>query len=257
MEEQNRKVLKSYFYGNRWPQIIMLLALPVTIFLGASTRDFGNSSSVFVLMVIIASVWYCIDKFTVSNPKAEELYDSLVKVDVEKFRPISMEKLGLLEENIQKADPINVYGAYLDYDPTIHEIKQNFFEKLFNPLPRLILKVGADNKIRSSLVQITMFYFSKDQIFVYQVDYDICSGDFLEDSTSEYFYTDIDCIRTGERLVTEKKKREIVKKKYEYFQVIVTSGTSTYAISEEPILEHEVMGMRQLVRDCKNEFEEL
>lgn len=122
--------------------------------------------------------------------------------------------------------------------------------------PRMIFKYGADEKFRYSMVRAHIFLFSENQVYVYRVSYDICTGNIYEEATFEYFYQDIDCVVTGveHRRIQHRKKQ--IEKTFEYFRLIVTSGTETSAFAdcENSILETQIMGMRNLLREKKEKI---
>lgn len=122
--------------------------------------------------------------------------------------------------------------------------------------PRMIFKYGADEKFRYSMVRAHIFLFSENQVYVYRVSYDICTGNIYEEATFEYFYQDIDCVATGveHRRIQHRKKQ--IEKTFEYFRLIVTSGTETSAFAdcENSILETQIMGMRNLLREKKEKI---
>lgn len=247
MKNLNRNEIQEYFYGNKLPYIIMSVLFAVG-FLYLIAWKLPTAIGVSITGYIVMKAWRHL-QLTKVNATTEQHFDEFLTEDIAHFKERGLEKLGLVKENVQIADPIVVTGPYLDYVPPKYmENKRSLFAT------QLVLKEGVDNRIRSSLVQITTFHFSEDQIFVYQVNYDICTGEVYEESTYEYFYADVDCVKTGERLEKTKNRNKVISRTYEYFSVIVTSGTSTYAISQadESILEHQVMSMRGLIRDKKN-----
>ena len=106
------------------------------------------------------------------------------------------------------------------------------------------------------MVKTNIFVFSENQIYVYTCAYDICSGEIFEEKTAEYFYQDVDCVITGSKVEKVISKKKVVNKYFEYFEVIVTSGTSTnaYADAKVSILNTQVKGMRELIRSKKEEI---
>lgn len=248
---KERKDMKVYFYGNIGPLLMMILG-PILGIIFIVNKSYNFGFFVFIASIPGAIVWKNY-QLTASNAAAEEKYDTYVKEDIEDFKKRAIERLGIIQEEISIINPIEGIGPLLDYKP--QQVQGNVFNLFAHNLHDLRFKVGVDKKIRYTLLQATVFFFSEEQIYVYQVDYDICSGEIFGDRTYEYFYRDIDCVITGKQLENINRKKDI-SKEYEYFSVIVTSGTSTKAISDtdKSILDNQVMGMRVLIRNKKQEM---
>lgn len=246
-----RKELKNYFYGPIWAKILGVFAFPIAIIL----LFIMQSGMLFFISFIGMEVASFIGMMSARMPNAntETLYDNYLKNDIEIFLKQGFEKLGVDVESTSLIEPIKTAGAYFDYMIPDYELRR---KNIFRHIRQLILKVGADDEVRASLVQVTLYYFTEEQVLCYQVNYDICDGTFFGDETAEYFYRDIDCVRTGEvsRKVWYKKKE--IEKRLEFFSVVVGSGSTTKAVSDlrVHILETQVKGMRNLIRSKKEEL---
>lgn len=246
-----RDDMRKYFYGSFGPLVLLAAGLFLGLLLLA------NGEFMIVLNIwffsVIGSIALGIYQANSNNVYAEQQYDSYVAQDLKDFQEKAMERLGIIQEQVELIDPIKGSGPFFDYEQL--DEKKNNISNIYHPTPRLIFKIGSDNRVRYSLIQATIFFFSDEQIYVYQVDYDVCSSKIFGDRTYEYFYRDIDCVVTGKR--TEKvSQKKSVEKEYEYFSVVVTSGTTSKAIcdSDESILDHQVMAMRELIRNKKQEM---
>lgn len=251
-----RGLVKKYFYGTKGPLLLGIIGTIVGIWVGG-VSDIGGP--LIALSIIGAIVWALYEKFS-SKRSEEQAVDACIEADLSNFKERALLKLGLVNEQISIITPIKVLGPYYGYSEV--KIKRGligqifgFFRDLFIHKTRLVFKYGSDDVVRYSLIQAHMFFFSESQIYVYEINYDICSGDIFEESTAEYFYRDIDCVITGEKTEKIISKKKVYNKKFEFFRVIVTSGTSTYAISDGKvsILDTQVMAMRNLVRSKKEE----
>lgn len=260
----DRSVVRKYFYGTKGPLLLGIFGTIVAYIIGSAMS--GNSyhspkfGPTFAFLTIIAAiVWSLVEKFGMKKSQ-EEVVDACIEADLSNFKERALQKLGLVNEQISIITPIKVLGPYYGYSEL--KLKRSIFTALFRAIidlfiltTKLIFKYGTDDKVRYSLVQAHMFFFSESQIYVYEISYDICSGDIFEESTAEYFYRDIDCVITGEKSEKILSKKKIINKKFEYFKVIVTSGSSTHAIAdgEVSILDTQVMAMRNLIRSKKEE----
>ena len=249
-----RTELKKYFYGPIWPYIVGVSSIFVGLFVGVSARSISLIFFIWIIMLGASAVGLYLWKQP--NPTVEAQYDQYLQEDMEKFLQQGYEKLGVDNDSTSLIEPIKVSGAYFDYVAPVSERRKGFFAQLASPLIRLIMRVGADDEIRSNLIQVTLYYFTEEQVLCYQVNYDICYGTFFGDATAEYFYRDIDCVQTGEISRSFVAKKRIIEKRLEYFSVVVGAGTSTRAVSDlrAHILDTQVKGMRNLIRSKKEEL---
>lgn len=250
MNSEIRTDMKLYFYGNIGPLLLTIGGFVIGLFV-ILIGQIGQGLTVILVAIITGPIWKRA-QLSATNANAESKYDDYVKEDMKNFKTQAMERLGIVEEQVNILNPVDGVGPLFD---AITPEERKGLHVFFQSDSELRFKLGADNKVRYSMLQATIFFFSEEQIYVYQVDYDICSSKIFGDRTYEYFYRDIDCVITGKRIETVDKKKK-VKKDYEYFSVIVTSGTSTKAVSdsETSILDDQVRGMRRLIRNKKQEM---
>lgn len=278
INQAQRDAIRKYFYGTRGPIILATLGTVGATILGALFAKVAIAC-VFVfplLCLLAAAIWALKEKF-MPDVKGEAAFDTQLNADITDLSVRALDKLGLVSEQVSMIEPIKVRGPYYDYTELHIATKQSFI-KLFLKIafwwiyiiyigvklikdskryrPRLIFRYGWDEQTRYSMVQVNMFIFSETQVYVYTCSYDICSGEIFEENTSEYFYQDIDCVITGSKLEKIVSKKKVVNKYFEYFKVIVTSGTSTSAIADGTvsILNTQVKGMRELIRNKKEEI---
>ncbi|WP_261304017.1 hypothetical protein [Paenibacillus andongensis] len=263
ISDKARMPVVYYFHGSKWPVVLVLLTiLQVPRGLGAligklfSVDHLGLTFS--VLTLIAALVWFLVERFRV-NAKSEALIDSFIESDLRNFKERALLKLGVVEEQVCLIDQIKVTGPYNGFSDS--EIKSSLFRSvqkyvmgLLTYMTKLVLKNGSDDKIRYSLVKAQIYLFNDTQIYVYEVCYDLCNGEIFEESTMEYFYQNVVNVLTGEKLEEIITRSGIIKKRFEFFKVMVSSGEFKYALvdTERSILENQVMAMRNLIRDKKN-----
>ncbi len=259
---KERAPVQIYFYGHKWPKILCLLTilqLPYLVgtMIGESigNRDIGM---IFTMIgLAISGIGYAIDKFS-TNAEQEEVIDLLMSEDMKGFTERALDKLGLVSESISQIEPIKVTGPYYK-DETDNQEKSwvrdlcEWLKSVWIYFPKLIIKKGLDDKVRYSLVQVHIFMYSEEQIYVYCIRYDVCTGEIFEEQTTEYFYQNVQCIHTGQSLYKISQNGRKVEKSYEYFKVILKSGAYNKAVVDgmDSILSHQIMAMKALVREKK------
>ncbi len=280
INQTQRDAIRKHFYGTRGPAILAILgtlaACIIASILTASTQKPGFMW-LPILCLLAAGIWALAEKI-LPDINGENQYDAQIDADIKDLSVRALDKLGLVSEQVSMIEPIKVKGPYYDYteyrlDKRNKSFLRSYLKVIFfwvywiylvvklikdskRYTPRLIFRCGSDDQVRYSMVQVNMFIFSETQIYVYTCSYDICSGEIFEENTSEYFYQDVDCVVTGSKLEKLVSKKKVINKYFEYFKVVVTSGTSTNAIVDgsASILNTQVKGMRELIRNKKEEI---
>lgn len=275
-KSEERQKLKEYFYGSAKPIFIASIGI-ISFFVPIL------GLLISIPLLVCALIVYLIEKYTI-NKEAESLYDYYLMNDLNCFSERALLKLGLRKEQVDIILPIKTIGPLDNYESYIKNY--NFissadkhgwiiaiiiwpFYILFKAykilksknlhVPKLLFKMGSDEKVRYSLCQAHIFLFNEDQLYVYRVSYDFCTGEFFDETTFELFYRDIDCVKTGidyRKLLYKKVLQEF---SFEYFKVTSISNTSisAYVDSSESILDTQVKGMRTLIRNKKLEMDSL
>ena len=141
----------------------------------------------------------------------------------------ALHRLGLDEDNLREAEPIMVKGY-------------NFSGKMGM---QSHIKRGRDQILRSSDYQVTLFYFSKDQVHSYVRVFSVISDTFFE-STDEYFYRDIVSVSTTQ----EQTRIGIV----DCFKLTTSGGTSvtaTFSRFDADNVHRSISAMRNLLKSKK------
>lgn len=264
LPENARIPMIRYFYGSKWPILLVLcsiLGLPALLGRLLVRLSGGGPSLLPVLLtaaaLLAALIIRLCERFGTSAEK-ERAADEYVQSDLEYFRERALSRLGLVEEQISLISPIRVTGPYCgleepDAKRSVFGKLLDFIKYLFVYRTRLIFKYGSDQKTRYSVVQASIFLYSESQIYVYKAGYDLCTGEIFAESTSEYFYRNVSCILSGERDERIRTGRKTIHKKYEYFKVITASGAVNHAVVDGggQILQNQIMAMKNLVRDKK------
>jgi len=97
----------------------------------------------------------------------------------------ALDKLGIVEDQVKETDPIQFDGYYYDV-----VAGKNYYHK-----------EGADGTHRSSNYNAVIFFFSKDQVYCYQYRFSLLENK-EQETTEEYFYTDIVAVATKTDTVT-------------------------------------------------------
>lgn len=263
-----RNDAKEFFYGSVWPSVICNLGTWLCILLGFfNEKMFVGAGVVF----ISAQIYKLVDRRLKSCPN----WNTYVSQDLARHADRAIEKLGIDASQVSMIDPIRVYGPYQDFDNLVTTatskgivaLLKALFRFLFMLTPFYGIKLALDRnfyrpelvmryeggQVKYSMVTQHIFFFSEEQVLVYEVKYDLVNGLIYEENTYDYFYRDIDCIETGSKLEEVRYNKKTLYESFEYFRVIVYSGTGTYAITDGQagVLENQVMAMRALIRERK------
>jgi uncharacterized membrane protein len=165
----------------------------------------------------------------------------------------ALNKLGLDEDQIKVAEPVVVSGF-------------NYPEDSMD----VLFRVGKDGVWRSSEYEVTVFFFSEQQVHCFERKFSLIKDESF-DSSDEYFYRDIVSVSTaqGKSKVTvggnaasklaaasgKQVKGVIVQTvSYEYFKLTTSGGTSIQAVfrkSDSSHVERSVAAMRNLLKAKK------
>lgn len=276
-----RPDLKDFFYKNKALSAIgnLLFWLFMFIFFGTvmSYSYYGSTNPMIFLVLAIVSAIICEIASSVSNySKSVPNWLQYMNDDKQKYHDRGIQMLGLDGEQINEIDPIAVSGPDLDGDAhmermfsenkTLKKAALNWLRvipfvygiyllvTLNNYRPQLILKWDFDGKVKYSLVKMSFFYFSSDQMYVYEVYYDVVSQRIYQEDTKDFFYKDIDCVQAETFLRSVGIGRSERIKQFDGFATTVYSGTIMDAISDEDeTILNQVDGMRSLIREKKNQ----
>ncbi len=280
--ENSHKKIIDYFFGSRIPVYIILvscIAFPVgwaviacvikVLFINPiwkvyAVLNFIAAVTAFITMVQwisipVALIWYFVDKFK-TNPEVEAEYDRVFAEDLEKFKDVrGLQALGLDVEQIALVEPLKLVGP--DYDMKEQQLKRwaslwRKIRRFFIYEGRLVVKQGADGKVRYSCASQNIWYFSENQLYRYEINYDLCTGQIRAESTCENFYQNISYIATKEKVVKIRKYFTLIPQVYQSFIVETKSGNSMSAVVDSGFVRNEeitstIKAMESLARDKK------
>lgn len=257
MEVLDRSKVKQYFIGKSQLGPILLIV-------------FGFITLAFIIgifLLIGGIVWFCINKFG-ADLAGEADVDKALAAEVQMVKDKALQKANIIGDQIESVEPVVVYGRGFEPDsPTSKAIAET--GKYASVLKRSMVKtsddpvymsrIGSDGKLRYSLVRITMFMFGEKQLYIYYANVDLTTGLVYSEGTHEYFYSDINAVSFEQ---AREKVLNLKTKKYErrlFESIVVYSSGCHYSASlstdlERSVIETEFTGMRNLIRERKNEI---
>lgn len=163
----------------------------------------------------------------------DAVFDEQISTAVQK----GFEKLGLVLDEVNEMDPVIIHGPMLDA----------FW---FKPAVRK----GKDQKIRSSNYQVTVFFFSKQQMYLYHHSFSIIDDE-KNEWTDEYLYQDLVSISTSSTVTTFydsiRKVDDIFN--LEALQLTTRAGTTiACSIQDFQSIENTIRDMRSLFRSKRS-----
>lgn len=253
--------LVNYFYGSRWPLLIGCVSV---LFLLLGLEFLYKQAGRFCMTVgewgiVLAVLWFLIDRYR-NNPEAEAEYDRVFAENMQRLKDgRGLEQLGLVPEQVSLAEPLKLMGP--DYDKADRPVTGmarvwKLLRRLFWYEDRLVIKRGADGKLRYSCLSQDFWYFSENQLYRYEVAYDMCTSKIRAESTCEMFYQDLNVVSQQEQTVKIRSFRKDTSNIFQSFVVTTGSGNSLSASIDSGYVRDEeltasVKAMQNLARDRK------
>lgn len=258
-------VVRKYFMSNRgWPWVLIIVGIPLIAVMGLG-----------LILIIVGLVMLFRESYA-----GESSVDQAWNRQIEILRSRGMDKLNMIQEQTSLIEPIVLVGWGASPDETFEAAKmeaQNRKSSRFSLFgwigglfglfkkedgtemdPQEVYKIGSDERLRSMLLEVSMFVFTESQVLMYRGDADISTGLVYREATSECFYKDIEAINFVESLykVFNRKKKKYVNKKRESF-ILYMGGCNFSAslcsgVEEHSVLDNQFTAMRNLIRDKKN-----
>ena len=263
-----RNALKKYFYDEKSTMLfwICLILAPFTMCL----------SLVFFLFVKIA-------QFMINSSGDEMMYDRVLEKDIEILKDRAVNVMGFVSEELSIIEPILTHG-YVKGDKAVIKANELDAEEkdLFQKFKSFIIQIpskiisflvnfftgkdivsrsiffkGRDEKVRGSLVSVTMISFTEQQISTYNCNYDIALGVILKESVREVFYRDVESVDYGaENWHVYTNNGNFSRVPLSWTRLTVSSGKNilAYMYGENDMLENQVTAMKNLIRSKKEEM---
>lgn len=256
----NRDIVKRYFEGKKQTGPIILMILGV----------FTLAIVIGILLLIGGLVWFLINKFS-ADLSGEAEVDRAAQHEIDRVKARAMKKLNLIDEQVQNVAPVVVSGCASEPETTALRMNTTLLNKLFKAVkikifkkkddieddPLLMKRIGSDNRLRYSLLSVSVFMFGESQLFIYYCDIDLCTGLVYREGTHEYFYSDINAISFAQEKekIYNFKKKKYQRVLFECVKIFANGCHHTAALAadgDRSVIEQEFAGMRNLIRERKN-----
>lgn len=169
----------------------------------------------------------------------DDAYDQMVssKLNGLNLKQRALGKIGLDEDQLREIPPVYLHGYNFDNGSYI--------------------KVGSDDRLRSSKYDATWLFFSDSQVYMYSYTMDMTS-DGKKETTEEYFYKDITNFSTSSE-TTEANKvsgcggNNVTKitREYSRFSLVVPGDKFYCSTSGVADADRSVSAMKQKLREKK------
>lgn len=114
---------------------------------------------------------------------------------------------------------------------------------------------GKDGVSRTDDHEITWLYFSKEQLYIYTVQFKLTDLTRKTENTLEFFYSDIVSVSTGSKTVDTNNAVDggkISTVESEEFKLVVPGDKLSFAFTTTEFVSRSVQGMKNLIRIKKN-----
>jgi len=174
------------------------------------------------------------------NAMKDEFYEQKImnKLNALNLKARALEKIGLDEDQLKEIPPVCFHGYNFDSD--------------------VLIKIGQDGRLRSSMYEATWLFFSNSQVYIYSYKMDMISES-KKETTEEYFYKDITNFATSSETVesemaagcgcTGKPKKE--SRDYNRFSLVVPGDKFFCSLSGVPDADQAINAMKQKLREKK------
>lgn len=159
-------------------------------------------------------------------------------------RPSDQEMDKYIEEDLSHAKKKSLQKLSMDESQLVGESVVVTGPRLWNTGGADILhKKGGDNTLRFTPINISVLNMTQHQIVSYQCCLDLTTGNYLNESTDEYFYKDVVSVatKTESKTYTLDKGGTIQLNAAEVFALTTSGGTSVEIVLRDPKLI-EMMG---------------
>jgi hypothetical protein len=222
--EAKREAIEKYFKPfPKWAIFFIVIGIVILYLFGSQQSVGGIVTGVVILAIGAFAV------FSASGKPSDEKMDEYIVEDLSLAKSKSLHKASIDESELV-GDSVVVTGP-----------------RLWNTAGAGIrFKKGDDGKLRFTPINVSVLHMTEHQIVSYQACLDILTGNFLNESTDEYFYKDIVSVstRTESRTLecdNAKLGKTIHLNAAEIFVLTTSGGTSVETILKDPKLI-ELMG---------------
>lgn len=227
----NYKRNKKYFAGSASINYLAAVLIGLGVVTFPASALFGSPA--FSLICLIAGALLFIVQIA-SSPKDSdidaELFGYLAR---QNLKERALEKLGLDESEVMEIEPVYFDGYHFDNVT--------------------LVKIGKDNKARSSRGRAVYLIFTKNEVYCYTYTVSLTEH-YISEDTDTYFYSDIVSVATTTEngTVQSGKSLKPISYTYDCFKLTTTGGNSMQAgLRDKSGAERSINGMRNLIKAKK------
>ncbi len=214
--EEKRKAIKKYFKPFPKWGVWFILAGLVVAFIGSQT-----SGGVVVAGIIILAIGALGIYMAVGGKPSDQEMDKYIAEDLSVAKNKSLQKTSIDESELV-GESVVVTGP-----------------RFWNTAGAEILyKKGSDGRLRFTPINVSVLQMTQNQIISYQCCLDLTTGNYLNESTDEYFYKDVVSVatKTESKSISSEKFGTIQLNAAETFALTTAGGTSIEVILKDPKL---------------------
>ena len=223
----NRASIEKYFMSKFPKWAIFLIVIGVAMLLSGLG---GNSiSAIFIGLVLVGMGGFVIYKSLQIASDAD--IDQWTQEDLTKLSRRSLEKMGMDASELV-GEAVTITGPRLD---KLGPAKFGF-------------RKGKDNVLRFTPIDSTIINFTANQLLVYSCALDLITGNPVNETTDEYFYSDVVSVQTASDTVIAslpgmgKEFQNMQLNGAEIFKLTTSGGTGARVVLRETSLIHKLGG---------------
>lgn len=222
-EEVKRKAIKKYFKPfPRWAVVIGIVGM-LAAFFGVQKGLTGITILVLLFPLLLGGLRIA---FYLRNKPSDQEMDEYIEEDRSKAKIKSLNKTSIDESDLV-AESIEFNGPRLS-------------NRAGAPV---LFKRGKDGIARYNPIDITIIHMTENQLITYRACLDITTGNYLNESTDEYFYRDVVSVATVTESTTYIDNKDVATQlnESEVFKLTTSGGTAVEVFLRDPKLI-EMMG---------------
>lgn len=245
-----RKNLSRYFYGTTLPGIFLVLGSCFFV-INILIQNSAASMALRIITIICLVAAIAAELVNIFGFRAgmEFIYDRAIAADLQALGDRAYEFLHLDSEQTKDVNSVFLTG------PCFEEVPHLGRKSYFHYWPRQIYRFGMDGRLRYSVVKTVAYYFTKNQLLVYNEIYDPVTGHIYDRYSKDYFYEDINSAHVGNEVKSVGYGKNCHKQSYITFSVESRSGNIEMGIAEmNNQVSESLRGMSFLVRERKSKI---
>ena len=248
----NRTIRKYFEQG-------ALLLWGFLIFVGIALIFTG-----FGIIIGIPLIIFSVYKMFTSGFAGEKEADQAAKEQIDRLRARGIEKISMECEDLDLIKPVVVAGFGSSPDDSLGLTERDFgvrrrfslFKVKSSTDPEELYRIGSDELVRSMLLQVTVYAFSEEQMFLYFGNVDTSTGAIYNEGVCEIFYRDISSVGLSQELskIFNRKTKRFNYYVREYIKILGSGFSYTTSMQSSlgsALTDQEFLAMKHLIRDKK------